>query len=68
MCGDYLNSHQQRIYVVGSPLHVRGLQGVGEAGAEAIRITPACAGTTQKKLILILIYQDHPCMCGDYII
>ena len=51
----------------GSPLHVRGLPDDRVFVADGDGITPACAGTTQTGLIFIMLYKDHPCMCGDYL-
>ena len=50
----------------GSPLHVRGLQRKAAGASGARGITPACAGTTLQLKLVVILPQDHPCICGDY--
>ncbi len=66
MCGDYCRLKTWRRCNPGSPLHVRGLQRIKKNDLKKARITPACAGTTLLILFELNFFQDHPCMCGDY--
>ena len=68
MCGDYLNPSILRLRQQGSPLHVRGLHHKSYLLKSYMRITPACAGTTLFLLLVLCHKQDHPCMCGDYLV
>ena len=47
---------------------MRGLQIKGAYLGDIPRITPACAGTTKKVYRISNPTQDHPCMCGDYLL
>ena len=50
---------------LGSPLRVQGKE-VDLLNAEkATRITPACAGKSDKELIEIAGCEDHPCVCRE---
>ena len=39
-----------------------------EAGAHAPGITPACAGITAVFAVYLAFCQDHPRVCGNYIV
>ena len=47
MCGDYLSNAPYLPFIVGSPLHVRGLPVADLIINNKLGITPACAGTTK---------------------
>ena len=66
MCGDYNLGSLSSIKVIGSPLHVRGLQDQAQGNSLYFGITPACAGTTVFLLSSSLAWEDHPRLCGDY--
>ena len=51
MCGDYEVTPSWHSFLVGSPLHVRGLLVSESVDFPADGITPACAGTTHCFLI-----------------
>ena len=53
MCGDYNQRGRHIRMPEGSPPHVRGLLASSNIFDRALRITPACAGTTYQK-----------CRCG----
>ena len=65
VCGENCLGLRVAVALVGSPPRVRGKQ-VAEAGdAEAIRITPACAGKTRWGATPWLYWADHPRVCGE---
>lgn len=48
-----------------SPLRMRG-KAINECPPDGgIRITPACAGKSEKKVPFLPPYQDHPRVCGE---
>ncbi len=46
---------------------MRGPPISGSLGSIWDRITPACAGTTTASYIHLIIFQDHPRLCGDHL-
>ena len=46
---------------------MRGPQGMSKFNRVYARITPACAGTTTASYIHLIIFQDHPRLCGDHL-
>ena len=68
MCGDYCIFVKSICLNQGSPLHMRGLLARLFLHNLRFRITPAYAGTTQDSNFKILSLEDHPCICGDYLI
>ena len=66
MCGDYCKRPIWTWSREGSPPHVRGLLRVIFSFPLAVRITPACAGTTTSVVAISAWPRDHPRMCGDY--
>ena len=66
MCGDHLPVLLYFRLQVGSPPHVRGPQGVHPDMSKFWGITPACAGTTVCLVLGLLVFRDHPRMCGDH--
>ena len=67
VCGDYSIIFSGVMNTLGSPPPVRGLPHTGIAFKGKDRITPACAGTTITRDISTYLLEDHPCMCGDYL-
>ena len=49
----------------GSPPRVRGTVTPLIWMALAIRITPACAGNRKKETSRVLLFGDHPRVCGE---
>ena len=46
---------------------MRGLPRIVNFTHRLLRITPACAGTTNYVLVQQFEFGDHPRLCGDYI-
>ena len=65
MCGDKIHDYRHSHASLGSPPHVRGQESPSFIFSIAVRITPACAGTSVKRLWPIRGKRDHPRMCGD---
>ena len=66
ICGDYFCLLYLVLIQVGSPLHMRGLPLYVHEDESDYGITPAYAGTTEYLNYQRNIFQDHPCICGDY--
>ena len=53
---------------LGSPPHVREVLYPAMLNNINIRITPACAGSTTSFVVHKSFVEDHPRMCGKYLI
>ena len=51
---------------LGSPPLARGVQIRNEGDGAKLRITPACAGSTENFYLLICFARDHPRLRGEY--
>jgi len=67
LCGEYLFSLFSPPVLVGSPPPMRGISERISDDPEGIRITPAYAGNISVLTPLKLINQDHPRLCGEYL-
>ena len=65
MCGENKLSSIAAQYFLGSPPRVRGKLARFLDSNVAVRITPACAGKTNRGKRLPLFPQDHPRVCGE---
>ena len=65
VCGEKYNSRSISINAVGSPLRMRGKEGLSKHDAMQIRITPAYAGKRTCHCVYSLLSWDHPCVCGE---
>ena len=65
MCGENSVVPSSASSNKGSPPHVRGKPTIKSRLAQAMGITPACAGKTFVQALQISICQDHPRMCGE---
>ena len=65
MCGENACSTRVNFGPVGSPPRVRGKLGAAELKGQIERITPACAGKTNRKSHPWLDRTDHPRVCGE---
>ena len=65
MCGENSFVPSSASSNKGSPRHVRGKPTIKSRLAQAMGITPACAGKTFVQALQISICQDHPRMCGE---
>ena len=66
VCGKYTYSIAQVHLQTGSPPRMREILFVVDLPLQALRITPAYAGNTKIRFILILRLWDHPRVCGKY--
>ena len=64
MCGKNLVNLLLVLKVLGSPPRVREKLDVMKDIAAQVRITPACAGKTDKVKFTIQCKKDHPRVCG----
>ena len=53
------------LLMIGSPLRVQGKEKGNKNESICSRITPACAGKSEKPLFYIKVYRDHPCVCRE---
>ena len=67
MCGDHSFRSHLNWLKQGSPPHVRGPLMVLLFHHTGLRITPACAGTTEEDEEVTVEDWDHPRMCGDHV-
>ena len=65
MCGEKNSGSCEEKTERGSPPHVRGKEKVLQDLANAIRITPACAGKSSDSVGSEAFTEDHPRMCGE---
>ena len=66
VCGNYTNIFFSPFSFLGSPPRVRELPVVTGYRPFGNRITPACAGITDKSFRSYAVSQDHPRVCGNY--
>ena len=66
VCGNHTAEGGGLYSVVGSPPRVREPRESHDYGWEALRITPACAGTTITRRWVIEPLRDHPRVCGNH--
>ena len=66
VCGEYVTQILVGIFVAGSPPRVRGILRDSSCDANALRITPACAGNTFEDFRAASLDEDHPRVCGEY--
>ena len=65
MCGEKHTAEQTTRHAVGSPPRVRGK--ARQAVYKDIKhgITPACAGKSLARELLLIVSRDHPRVCGE---
>ena len=66
MCGKYMFLFLLSYQSAGSPPHVREVLRGNYQTIYIMRITPACAGSTNGETVCICEDWDHPRMCGKY--
>ena len=49
----------------GSPPRVRGTASFSASNLSITRITPACAGNSERAVSVVLSDEDHPRVCGE---
>ena len=65
VCGEKMTDFPPEARNSGSPPRVRGEEELDCAIRDIKRITPACAGRRQIKVINHRIAEDHPRVCGE---
>ncbi len=65
MCGEKLATGSRTRKAAGSPPHVRGKESEKPDCDDKRRITPACAGKSEKIDLITMYRRDHPRMCGE---
>ena len=65
MCGENATTLSSKPIKAGSPPRVRGKRSPTCSPVASKRITPACAGKTQKKHLTARNRKDHPRVCGE---
>ena len=66
MCGEHLAEAIAAILKQGSSPHVRGARFILRLPADCLGIIPACAGSTDQTSVLLIVFRDHPRMCGEH--
>ena len=66
MCGEHALLARRLLVALGSSPHVRGALDEDLPLLRALRIIPACAGSTSEGEVCIGVPQDHPRMCGEH--
>ena len=67
MCGEHGLSGCGSIRLVGSSPHVRGALCRLSRPTSRGGIIPACAGSTEMRVVAFCIAGDHPRMCGEHV-
>ena len=65
VCGENVGCKHNPIETTGSPPRVRGKPLAGRDDADAVRLTPACAGKTSRIVLAFLLRPAHPRVCGE---
>ena len=65
VCGEKVPITCVPKYALGSPPRVRGKGGISGDCFFCPRITPACAGKSVAREILLIVSRDHPRVCGE---
>ena len=66
MCGEHVGSWAVSVRCAGSSPHVRGALDYPGPVNGIVGIIPACAGSTQRLIAIIVSPRDHPRMCGEH--
>ena len=67
VCGEYLIINVARKDLPGSPPRVRGIRSRCGPSVRDTGITPACAGNTIFIWTEVILFGDHPRVCGEYL-
>ena len=65
VCGEQLTRRNMTGSAMGSPPRVRGTAQDKSAFILEARITPACAGNSYKTRRCLILFWDHPRVCGE---
>ena len=66
MCGEHPSVLPGMTRYRGSSPHVRGAPDLRGKRVDDVGIIPACAGSTFQTLFELILYGDHPRMCGEH--
>ena len=66
MCGEHYQFTRHNLITVGSSPHVRGAHRLYSRNHASHGIIPACAGSTRKRIPVVMYRRDHPRMCGEH--
>ena len=66
MCGEHAETRNHQPDDRGSSPHVRGTPGLILPDGKRLGIIPACAGNTRAALSPLVVFGDHPRMCGEH--
>ena len=66
MHGEYTSDIVTDALTAGSPPLARGVLETAKIPINAVRITPACAGSTAVSIGSKCLSQDHPRLRGEY--
>ena len=67
VCGEQLTRRNMTGSAMGSPPRVRGTAQDKSAFILEARITPACAGNSYKTRRCLILFWDHPRVCGEQV-
>ena len=67
VCGEQAAHGHAVLGVCGSPPRVRGTAACQRRQTQSYGITPACAGNRKKEKPRVLLFGDHPRVCGEQI-
>ena len=67
VCGEYVSALEISDYGQGSSPRVRGIWTEAAVRSRQTRIIPACAGNIPDPGANRLSFQDHPRVCGEYV-
>ena len=66
LCGEYREMFITFLVFLEPPPLVRGILKHSVRNCLEVRATPTCAGNTNLRLIVSVIHQSHPHLCGEY--
>ena len=65
MCGEKAVGLDHQVDILGSPPRMQGKGPAGQILVVSVGITPACAGKSAVREILLIVSRDHPRVCGE---
>jgi len=65
VCGEQSDVSWGQRATSGSPPRVRGADCLYKVALRLVGITPACAGSSNVKLLALALSRDHPRVCGE---
>jgi len=68
VCGEHVNTFYRSVHAWGSPPRMRGTLSNSAALIVPMGITPAYAGNTWCNPCRLLVFWDHPRVCGEHLL